>query len=213
MNDCRCVEGLIENVWPDSSRKKCGMWLIEDVRHDSLKRCDVTHRRCVTLLIVHARNDYLRMQKCVTWFTPNVWHSVCDMTHSICDTTNSMWYMTQSMCDMTHWRCATWLTQDVWRDSSKIRDKTGCTRVEWLIENVWNYSLQICAWPIEDVWHTHQWRSSLTSRVAPHTHVCHTLVTWPTMGWLRLVGSLKLEVSFAEYSLYYKALFQKRPII
>ena len=34
-----------------------------------------------------------------------------------------------------------------------------------------------------------------------------------TMGWLRLVGSLKLWVSFAEYSLFYRALFQKRSII
>ena len=33
------------------------------------------------------------------------------------------------------------------------------------------------------------------------------------MGWLRLVGSLKLLVSFAEYSLYYRALLQKRPLI
>jgi len=33
------------------------------------------------------------------------------------------------------------------------------------------------------------------------------------MGWLRLVGSLKLQVSFAEYSLFYWALLQKRSII
>ena len=33
------------------------------------------------------------------------------------------------------------------------------------------------------------------------------------MGWLRLVGSLKLQVSFAEYSLYYRFFLQKRPII
>jgi len=33
------------------------------------------------------------------------------------------------------------------------------------------------------------------------------------MGWLRLVCSLKLYVSFAECSLLYRALLQKRPII
>jgi len=33
------------------------------------------------------------------------------------------------------------------------------------------------------------------------------------MGWLQLVGSLKLQVSIAEYSLFYRALLQKRPII
>jgi len=32
------------------------------------------------------------------------------------------------------------------------------------------------------------------------------------MGWLRLVGSFKLYVSFAEYRLFYRDLLQKRPI-
>jgi len=33
------------------------------------------------------------------------------------------------------------------------------------------------------------------------------------MGWLRLVGSLKLWVAFADYHLFYGALLQKRPVI
>jgi len=33
------------------------------------------------------------------------------------------------------------------------------------------------------------------------------------MGWLRWVGTLKLQVSFAEYSLLYRYLLQKRPVI
>jgi len=33
------------------------------------------------------------------------------------------------------------------------------------------------------------------------------------MGWLRSVGSLKLQVAFAEYRLFYRALLQKRRII
>jgi len=33
------------------------------------------------------------------------------------------------------------------------------------------------------------------------------------LGWLLLVGSIKLQVSFAEYSLFYRALLQKRLII
>jgi len=33
------------------------------------------------------------------------------------------------------------------------------------------------------------------------------------MGWLRLVGSLKLQVYFAEYCPFYRALLQKRPMI
>jgi len=33
------------------------------------------------------------------------------------------------------------------------------------------------------------------------------------MGWLRSVGLIKLQVSFAEYRLFYRALLQKRPVI
>ena len=33
------------------------------------------------------------------------------------------------------------------------------------------------------------------------------------MGWLRLVGCLKLYISFAEHRHFYRALLQKRPII
>jgi len=32
-------------------------------------------------------------------------------------------------------------------------------------------------------------------------------------GWLRLVGSLKLQVSFAENRLFHRALLQKKPMI
>ena len=32
------------------------------------------------------------------------------------------------------------------------------------------------------------------------------------MRWLRSVGSIKLQVSFAEYRLFYRALLQKRPL-
>ena len=37
--------------------------------------------------------------------------------------------------------------------------------------------------------------------------------TLPTMGSLRLVGSLHSSVSFAEYRLFYRALLQKRQVI
>jgi len=36
---------------------------------------------------------------------------------------------------------------------------------------------------------------------------------WIAVGWLRLVGSLNVLVSFAEYCLFYRALLQKRPVI
>jgi len=37
--------------------------------------------------------------------------------------------------------------------------------------------------------------------------------SYAAKGWLRLVGSMKLQVSFAEYSLFCRALLQKRPIV
>jgi len=49
--------------------------------------------------------------------------------------------------------------------------------------------------------------TSLTSRTSHMSHASRL-----TMGWLRLVGSLKLQVSFAEYSLFYRALLRKRDL-
>ena len=40
---------------------------------------------------------------------------------------------------------------------------------------------------------------------------CPCLLLHMAIGWLRLVGSLKLQVSFAEYPLFYSAHLQKRP--
>jgi len=45
------------------------------------------------------------------------------------------------------------------------------------------------------------------------THLSVSRSASQLMGWLRLVGSWKLWVSFAEYSLFYGALLQKSPII
>jgi len=45
-------------------------------------------------------------------------------------------------------------------------------------------------------------------------HVIYTCVIWRYgVGWLRLVGSVKVWVSFAEYLLFYRALLQKIPVI
>ena len=53
--------------------------------------------------------------------------------------------------------------------------------------------------------------------MTPHPRIdsitrCNTSNT-DAMGWLRLVGSLKLYVSFAEYRVFYRALLQNKPII
>jgi len=49
--------------------------------------------------------------------------------------------------------------------------------------------------------------------ICMHVYVCVHACTSICMGWLRLVGSLKLQISFAEYGLFYRALLQKRPVI
>ena len=55
--------------------------------------------------------------------------------------------------------------------------------------------------------YTYLFKFMCVSNSSAHTHKS------PPMGWLRLVGSLKLQVSFAEYRLFYRAPLQKRPII
>ena len=56
--------------------------------------------------------------------------------------------------------------------------------------------------------------------IKPYKHTISKVCVWHsftehqyTIGWLRLVGSLKLQVSFADYRLFYRAPLQKRPII
>jgi len=56
------------------------------------------------------------------------------------------------------------------------------------------------------VTHSHESRHTY-EQVKSHIWMGHD------MGWLRWVGSLKLQVFFAEYSLFYRALLKKRPII
>jgi len=57
-------------------------------------------------------------------------------------------------------------------------------------------------------------REYLYMCIYEYVHIrLHTVRTPYDMGWLRLVGSLKLYVSFAEYHLFYRAFLRKRPII
>ena len=45
------------------------------------------------------------------------------------------------------------------------------------------------------------------------SYICAMTHSHVVMGWLRLVGSLKSYVSFAEYGLFYRAFLPKRPMI
>ena len=69
-----------------------------------------------------------------------------------------------------------------------------------LLQNIVSFIGLLCA---KETYNSH------TSHVYQDT--CITI--YAHMGWLRLVGSLKLYVSFAEYRLFYRALLRKRPII
>ena len=61
------------------------------------------------------------------------------------------------------------------------------------------YVTMLCMHLASYLWSLSVWRLSFMS--------------WCCMGWLQLVGSFKLQVSFAEYTLFYRALLQKRPIV
>jgi len=75
------------------------------------------------------------------------------------------------------------------------------------------------AWVVGCVWggvsckahprNTSQWLAMLfhVTHLSGYIYICY----YSHMGWLRLVGSSKLQVSFAEYSLFCRALLQKRP--
>jgi len=64
----------------------------------------------------------------------------------------------------------------------------------------------------EFVTHSSCMWNTLAVTLFPPTHTWNDSLP-PIMGWLRLVGSIKLPVSFAEYCLFYRALLQKRPVI
>ena len=57
--------------------------------------------------------------------------------------------------------------------------------------------------------HSHTQHIEFTAQHRSHSNAHTTYMG----GWLRLVGSIKLHISFAEYRLFYRALLQKRPII
>ena len=48
-------------------------------------------------------------------------------------------------------------------------------------------------------------------QICIHTYMW--IYKYVNVGWLRLVDSLKLQVSFAKYCRFYRSLLQKRPII
>jgi len=148
---------------------------------------------------------------CVTWLI-HIWHAsfIVDWSMSIFGRDTFVWRDSFTFCDMTH--------SHVWRDSFTFCDMTH--------SNVWCDSFKCC-----DMTRSHVWRDSLPvdwslGIFGWDTFVCRDSFTFCDMThsrvwrdsftvdrWLRSVGSIKLQVSCAEYRLFYRALLQKRPII
>jgi len=109
------------------------------------------------------------------------------------------------------------------RVMSHIHERVMSHIHEWVVSHIWArpHLKNQCRWKCQSFGRIPFGRSKQFYRSSSHhtwlSHVtrmnewCHTQIGH--MGWLRLVGSLKLQVSFADYSLFYRALFQMRPII
>jgi len=135
---------------------------------------------------------------CVTWFVHNATRLI------------NMWGMTQWYAWHDSFIRVTWLihTRDMthsyaWRDSF--------IRVTWLI--------QMCDMTHSYVWHEPFLPVTCLIHICDITYWClrHESLMCVTrisdIWWLRLVGSLKLQVSFAKEPYKKDATLQKRPII
>jgi len=113
-------------------------------------------------------------------------------------------------CHMTHWV--------MWMSHAAHLNESHHT-YEWVVYIYMSHAMHMnesCDTYKWVMWYT--WMSHVTYTNEPRDtynwvmlHVWRSPVTH--MGWLRLVGFLKLKVFFAEYSLFYRAHLPKRPVI
>jgi len=90
-----------------------------------------------------------------------------------------------------------------------------CTHVHFTcIHKVWciRIGCSVCTALIPTLFHQ-VWKWYMIKWLYTLNSTKYNLWLLSGMGWLRLVGAIKLDVSLAEYSLFYRALLQKRPII
>jgi len=93
----------------------------------------------------------------------------------------------------------------------------SCHTYEWVMSHIWlrhvthmTEACHTCDWGM-----SHIWRSHVTHvNEACHTYECtHEHSSGFAMGWLRLIGSIKSQVSFAKEPYKGDYILQKRPII
>jgi len=85
----------------------------------------------------------------------------------------------------------------------------------------WCFVVGMCYGASSESWHTEAFqRSAMAHSRCENAPVCHASIAlhgascaMAHVGWLQLVGFLKLKVSFSECGLVYRALLQKRPPI
>jgi len=84
-----------------------------------------------------------------------------------------------------------------------------------IVVHIHIYIDTFCTWNPRHDTHTHisLQHTATHCNTLQHTSYWCCLQRCTGVGWLRLVGSIKLQVSFAEYSLFYRALLQNTPII
>ena len=153
---------------------------------------------CVYILLLYAVLSYIYSTACSIlllyrmYFTVFWWHStlfcylVCILLHAEHTYGNRMHHM--------YMYCMQNINTVVLRASCVY--STACSIL--LLYRMWNYCIRMT------------FNFILLSRMYSPAFAC---MQNTHVEWLWLVGSLKLEVSLAEYSLFYRALLQKRHIL
>ena len=210
-------------LWHDSLI--CVTWLIhmcESLNH----MCDMTHSYAHVTRSCEGRDSFCIRDMnhsfvwhdsfmCVTWLVrmrnmTRTWTSRYDVTHFMCVT---RWYGVATISRLLKFvRLFCKRAQEKRLYSAKktydLKEPTNRSHLTHSGYDVNHFIVGLMRF----ISHTFIGRTWLMS------HVSHYDTWWVWrvsfhMGWLRLVGSLKLYVSLAEYSLFYRALLQKRSII
>jgi len=88
--------------------------------------------------------------------------------------------------------------------------------IVWYDCNTLQHTATHCNTLQHTILHAHTCRDAYMY-ISMHIYMYACIYTWRIqscdVGWLRWVASIKLQVSFAEYRLFYRDLLQKRPII